>query len=88
MSRPKGKVPLHIKFKEFYHPQANDSIIHILIEIKDPRKPSCNFQRSLVKIIFITLVGLLCGAKDWEEIVYRLTPLLIAIVYLKIAFNN
>ncbi len=27
MSQPKGKVPLHIKFKEFQHPKVNDSII-------------------------------------------------------------
>jgi len=69
MSQPKGKVPSHIKVKEFQHPKMDDSIIQILMEVEDPRRPSCNFQHSIVTIIFITLVGVLCGAKDWEEIV-------------------
>jgi predicted transposase YbfD/YdcC len=69
MSQPKGKVPTHIKAKEFQHPETGNRIILILSEIEDPRKPSCNFRHSLVTIIFISLIGVLCGAKDWEEIV-------------------
>ena len=69
MSQPKGKVPAHIKPKEFQHPGIGNHIVLILSEIEDPRKPSCNFRHSLVTIVFISLIGILCGAKDWEEIV-------------------
>jgi predicted transposase YbfD/YdcC len=69
MSQSKGKVPAHIKPKEFQHPAKTNRVILILQEVEDPRKPSCNFQHSLVTIIFISLIGVLCGAKDWEEIV-------------------
>ena len=68
MSQPKGKVPSHIKPKQFQHPNACDPVIHVLTEIEDPRKPSCNFHHSLVTVIFISLLGVLCGANDWEEI--------------------
>lgn len=69
MSQPKGKIPNHIKSKEFQHPRENDRLIQVLIEVEDPRKPSCNFRYSLVSILFISLLGVLCGAKNWEEIV-------------------
>jgi len=69
MSQPKGKVPAHIKPKKFQHPNETDRVILILNEVEDPRKPSCNFHHSLTTIVFISLVGVLCGAKDWEEIV-------------------
>ena len=68
MSHPKGKVPSHIQPKKFNHP-SNNHIILILNEVEDPRKPSCNFHHSLATILFISLMGVLCGAKDWEEIV-------------------
>lgn len=69
MSHPKGKVPAHIQPKKFQHPETGYRIIQILREIDDPRKPSCNFRYSIVTIVFISLIGVLCGAKDWEEIV-------------------
>jgi hypothetical protein len=69
VSQPKGQIPTHIKPKEFQHPETGNRIVCILSKIEDPRKPSCNFRHSLVKIIFISLIGVLCGAKDWEEIV-------------------
>lgn len=69
MSQPKGKVPAHIKPKSFDHPGAASHIVLTLCEIEDPRQPSCNFRHSLVSIVFISLIGVLCGAKDWEEIV-------------------
>ena len=69
MSHPKGKVPAHIKLKSFDHPAKSSRIISVLCEVEDPRQPSCNFLHSLVTIIFISLMGVLCGAKDWEEIV-------------------
>ena len=69
MSQPKGKVPAHIKSKLFDHPAKSSRIILMISEVEDPRQPSCNFHYSLVTIIFISLVGLLCGATDWEEIV-------------------
>lgn len=69
MSQPKDKVPQHIKPKEFQHPQASSSVVQLLVEVQEPRKPSCNFQHSLPTIILISLVGVLCDAKDWEEII-------------------
>ena len=69
MSQPKGKIPAHIRPKSFDHPGKASRIVLELCEVDDPRQPSCNFHHSLVSIIFITLVGVLCGAKDWEEIV-------------------
>jgi len=69
MSQPKGKIPAHIKPKEFKHPEEENPLIQVLAAVEDPRKPSCNFRYSLVSILFISLVGLLCGAKNWEEIV-------------------
>jgi len=69
MSHPKGEVPPHIKPKKFQHPKENDSLIQALSGVEDPRKPSCNFRHSLVSVIFISLIGVLCGAKNWEEIV-------------------
>lgn len=69
MSQPKGKVPAHIKPKSFDHPAKTSRIISVLCKVEDPRQPSCNFHHSIVTIIFISLMGVLCGAKDWEEIV-------------------
>ena len=69
MSHPKGKVPAHITQKSFNHPGITSRIIQTLHEVEDPRQRSCNFRHSLVTIIFISLIGVLCGAKDWEEIV-------------------
>lgn len=69
MSQPKGKVPTHIKQKSFEHPGKASRVVLTLCEVEDPRQPSCNFRHSLVTIIFVSLVGVLCGAKDWEEIV-------------------
>lgn len=69
MSQPKCKIPAHIKPKFFDHPAKSSRIISVLCEVEDPRKPSCNFHHSLVTILFISLMGVLCGAKDWEEIV-------------------
>src|ERR1700733_4174009 len=69
MSQPKGKVPAHIKSKSFDHPGKTSDIVSTLCEVEDPRQSSCNFRHSLVTIIFVSLVGILCGAKDWEEIV-------------------
>lgn len=69
MSQPKGKVPAHIKPRAFNHPGTTSRIVLTLCEVEDPRRPSCNFRYSIVSIIFISLVGILCGAKDWEEIV-------------------
>ena len=68
MSQPKGQVPAHIKPKDFHHPQSNNHLVAVLMEVDDPRKPSCNFRYSLVSVIFISLLGVLCGAKNWEEI--------------------
>jgi predicted transposase YbfD/YdcC len=63
-----GKAPAHIKPKEFNHPQDKHPLLIILRDVEDPRKPSCNFQYSLITILFTTLVTVLCGAKNWEDI--------------------
>ena len=64
----KGKMPTHIQAKTFHHPQEDLRIIQILNAVPDPRKPSCNFQYSLTSILFIVVVGVLCGADDWVGI--------------------
>lgn len=69
MKQQKGKIPAHVKPREFNHPKENHPIILILRGVEEPRQPSCNFRHSLVSILFISLVGVLCGAKDWEEII-------------------
>jgi predicted transposase YbfD/YdcC len=69
MGQPKGKIPSHINLKQFRHPDAKNHVVLILTEVEDPRKPSCNFHHSLATILFVALTGVLCGAKDWEEIV-------------------
>lgn len=61
----KGQIPAHIQAKTFQHPQPNLQFVQVLKEIPDPRKPSCNFQYSLVSVVFIVIVGSLCGADDW-----------------------
>jgi len=68
MTHPKGEVPPHIKPKQFRHPAQDSRLVQELADVEDPRRPSCNFKHSLVSIIFISLVGVLCGAKDWEEV--------------------
>jgi hypothetical protein len=67
MSQTKGKVPAHIQPKKF-HPSSTTHIILILSEVEGSRKPSCNFQYFLTTILFISLVGILCGAKDGKKI--------------------
>lgn len=69
MGQPKGQVPPHIKPKLFDHPGKASRMVVALCEVEDPRQPSCNFRHSLVTIIFASLIGVLCGAKDWEEVV-------------------
>lgn len=36
---------------------------------EDPRKPSLSFCHSLTSVLFMTLIAVLCGASDWEQIV-------------------
>jgi len=62
----KGQVPAHIKPKQFLHPQPTLRLIRILDRIRDPRKPSCNFQHSLISIVFTVIITSLCGADDWS----------------------
>ena len=64
----KGQMPAHIKPKSFHHPQPTLRLVQILNKIPDPRKPSCNFQHSLVSIVFTVIVTSLCGADDWSVI--------------------
>ncbi|MCB9092734.1 MAG: ISAs1 family transposase [Halobacteriovoraceae bacterium] len=64
----KGQMPAHIQEKQFQHPQSNLRLIQILQTIPDPRKPSCNFQYSIVTVVFIVIVTTLSGADDWVGI--------------------
>ena len=68
MSQRRGRIPPHIVSKQFHHPREDLLLITILKNVDDPRKPSCNFRHSLVTIVFISLIGIICGASDWEQI--------------------
>jgi predicted transposase YbfD/YdcC len=69
MAGKKGTIPNHVKQKIFIHPQDDHHLIHVLTIVEDPRKPSLGFQYSLVSVLFMTLVAVICGAFDWEQIV-------------------
>jgi predicted transposase YbfD/YdcC len=69
MAAKKGEIPAHIKKKEFSHPNTQHPIIYILEGIEDPRKPSQFFRYSLTSVLFMTIAAVICGAKDWPQIV-------------------
>jgi len=69
MAGKKGTIPKHVKQKIFIHPQDSHPLIHVLTIVEDPRKPSLGFRHSLVSVLFMTLVAVVCGASDWEQIV-------------------
>ncbi len=69
MAAKKGEIPAHVKTKEFSHPNAQHPIIYILEGIEDPRKPSQFFRYSLTSLLFMVIAAVICGAKDWPQIV-------------------
>lgn len=69
MAAKKGKIPAHVKKKEFSHPNTHHPIIYILEGIEDPRKPSQFFRYSLTSVLFMAITAVICGAKDWPQIV-------------------
>lgn len=69
MAGKKGIIPSHVKKKHFSHPGIEFSIIQLLEKVQDPRSPSFFFQYSLTSVLFMTLVGILCGATDWPKII-------------------
>lgn len=69
MAAKKGKIPAHVKKKEFSHPNTQHPVIHILEGVEDPRKPSQFFRYSLTSVLFMTIAAVICGAKDWPQIV-------------------
>lgn len=69
MAAKKGEIPPHIKKKEFSHPNAQHPIIYILEGVEDPRKPSQFFRYSLTSVLFMVIAAVICGAKDWPQIV-------------------
>jgi predicted transposase YbfD/YdcC len=69
MAAPKGKIPEHIKQKQFLNPREDHPVIAILSEIEDPRKPSLTFSYSMTSILFMTLIAFICGAIDWPKVV-------------------
>lgn len=78
MAGKKGIIPSHVKKKHFDHPGIEYPIIQLLEEVQDPRQRSLFFRHSLTSILFMTLVGLICGATDWPKVIViaqGLTPL-------------
>lgn len=69
MAAKKGKIPAHVKKKEFSHPNPQHPIIYILEDIEDPRKPSQFFRYSLTSVLFMVISAVICGAKDWPQII-------------------
>lgn len=69
MAAKKGEIPAHIKKKEFSHPNTEHPVIHILEGVEDSRKPSQFFRYSLTSVLFMTIAAVICGAKDWPQIV-------------------
>lgn len=51
------------------HPGGALKLIQYIEEIPDPRGCYCNFKHPLVSIIFVALIGSLCGANSWPEVV-------------------
>jgi hypothetical protein len=69
MAGKKGIIPNHVKQKTFIHLQESHPIISIFMRVEDPRKPSLSFCHSLTSVLFMTLIAVLCGASDWEQII-------------------
>lgn len=69
MAAKKGKIPAHVKKKEFSHPNTQHPVIYILEGVEDPRKPSQFFRYSLTSVLFMAIAAVICGAKDWPQIV-------------------
>jgi len=69
MAGKKGVIPNHIKQPMFIHPLESHPIISIFMRVEDPRKPSLSFRHPLPSMLFMTLIAVLCGATDWEQIV-------------------
>jgi predicted transposase YbfD/YdcC len=69
MAGKKGRVPAHIKKKQFSHPGIDYPFIAVLERIEDPRKPSVFFSYSLTSVLFMTVVTMMCGANDWPKVV-------------------
>jgi predicted transposase YbfD/YdcC len=66
---PKKSIEYLKKTQLYEHPGKSLKLIEYIDEILDPRGCYCNFKHPLVSIIFITLIGSLCGANNWPEIV-------------------
>lgn len=69
MAGKQGIIPSHVKRKHFEHPGIENPVIHLLETVEDPRKPSVFFRYSLTSILFMILVGIICGATDWPKII-------------------
>lgn len=52
MAGKKGRVPAHIKKKQFSHPGIDYPFITILESIEDPRQPSVFFSYSLTSVLY------------------------------------
>jgi hypothetical protein len=67
MAGKKGSIPSHITKKQFLHPGIEFPFIQSLENVSDPRKPSLFFRYSLTSILFMTIVAMMCGSKDWPQ---------------------
>ncbi|MFZ4099434.1 MAG: transposase family protein [Chlamydiia bacterium] len=68
MPRPKGTMPTHVKPKTFEHPYPDHPLLAIFSLIEDPRRPSPGFRYPFLSVLFIALVSVICGAKDWAQV--------------------
>jgi predicted transposase YbfD/YdcC len=69
MAGKKGVIPSHVKKKHFEHPGIDFPVIQLLEGVEDSRSPSLFFRYSLTSVLFMTLVGIMCGATDWPKII-------------------
>jgi predicted transposase YbfD/YdcC len=69
MAGKKGTIPSHVKKKHFLHPGIDHPLITLLEKVDDTRHPSYFFRYSLTSVLFMTLVGVMCGATDWPKVI-------------------
>ena len=69
MAGKKGKLPPHVTPKQFLHPGIEHPVIRLLDKVEDVRQPSISFSYCLTSVLFMIITAILCGAKDWPQVV-------------------
>lgn len=69
MAGKKGVIPSHVKKQHFEHPGIECPVIQLLEKVEDPRSPSLFFRYSLTSVLFMIIIGIMCGATDWPKII-------------------